>query len=92
MHCAYCRQGFESLCSKAKLHGFTQDGTFQQYAVSYTNHLTKIPKGLGLDEAAPILCAGVTVYKAIKQSGIRVGQWIALRESGHRVERKMYDN
>jgi propanol-preferring alcohol dehydrogenase len=80
MHCAYCRQGYESLCSQAKLHGFTHDGTFQQYAVSYTNHLTRIPDGLGLDEAAPVLCAGVTVYKAIKQSGVRVGQWIALRE------------
>lgn len=82
MHCAYCRQGYESLCSQAKLHGFTHDGTFQQYAVSYTNHLTRIPDGLGLDEAAPVLCAGVTVYKAIKQSGVRVGQWIALPGAG----------
>jgi D-arabinose 1-dehydrogenase-like Zn-dependent alcohol dehydrogenase len=64
------------------LHGFTHDGTFQQYAVSYTNHLTRIPDGLGLDEAAPVLCAGVTVYKAIKQSGVRVGQWIALPGAG----------
>jgi len=82
MHCAYCRQGFESLCASSKLHGFTTDGSFQQYAVSYCNHLSKIPKELPLDEAAPILCAGVTVFKAIKQSQARVGQWICIPGAG----------
>jgi len=82
MECSYCRQGFEPLCSKVKLSGFTHDGSFQQYAVSWTSMLTKIPDGLGLDEAAPILCAGVTVYKALKQSGARMGQWVVLPGCG----------
>ncbi len=44
--------------------------------------LTKIPDGLSLDAAAPILCAGVTVYKALKQSGAKIGQWVVIRECG----------
>ena len=49
----------------AKLH--LEDGSFQKYAVSYANHLSIIPDGLPLDQAAPILCGGVTVYKALKE-------------------------
>lgn len=56
------------------------DGSFQQYAVSFTNHLSKIPDGMKLDDAAPILCAGVTVYKALKQSNAKAGNWVAVRE------------
>jgi hypothetical protein len=57
------------------------DGSFQQYAVSFVNHLSKIPDGMKLDDAAPILCAGVTVYKALKQSNAKAGNWVAVRES-----------
>jgi hypothetical protein len=60
------------------------DGSFQQYAVSFVNHLSKIPDGMKLDDAAPILCAGVTVYKALKQSNAKAGNWVAVRESGTR--------
>ncbi len=51
--------------------------------------LTKIPDGLSLEAAAPILCAGVTVYKALKQSGLRAGQWVVLRESALRPPRRI---
>lgn len=60
------------------------DGTFQQYAVSFVNHLSRIPDGMRLDDAAPILCAGVTVYKALKQSNAKTGNWVALRK--HHIE------
>ncbi|KAJ9110205.1 hypothetical protein QFC20_003057 [Naganishia adeliensis] len=82
MHCEFCRQGLESLCPEAKLSGFTVDGTFQQYAVSFVNHLSRIPDGMRLDDAAPILCAGVTVYKALKQSNAKTGNWVALPGAG----------
>ncbi|KAJ9109745.1 hypothetical protein QFC19_001975 [Naganishia cerealis] len=82
MHCEFCRQGLESLCPESKLSGFTVDGSFQQYAVSYVNHLSRIPDGMRLDDAAPVLCAGVTVYKALKQSNTRAGQWVCVPGAG----------
>jgi propanol-preferring alcohol dehydrogenase len=82
MDCEFCRKGLESLCPQGKLSGFTVDGSFQQYAVSFTNHLTPIPENMKLDDAAPILCAGVTVYKALKQSNTKAGQWIAIPGAG----------
>jgi alcohol dehydrogenase, propanol-preferring len=68
----------------AYLHfcSFTVDGSFQQYAVSWTRHLSPIPEGLPLDDAAPILCAGVTVYKALKESGAKTGQWVVIPGAG----------
>lgn len=80
--CEFCRQGFEPLCSHALCSGFSTDGSFQQYAVSFTSQLSKIPDGLSLADAAPILCAGVTVYKALKESEARVGQWVAIPGAG----------
>jgi len=82
LKCDYCRQGYEPLCHKAECSGFSVDGSFQQYAVSFTRHLSKIPENLPLDKAAPILCAGVTVYKALKQSGARAGEWVVIPGAG----------
>jgi len=50
--------------------------------VGYTSQLTPIPDGLDLAEAAPILCAGLTVYKALKESNAKPGQWVALPGAG----------
>ncbi|KAH8929043.1 GroES-like protein [Atractiella rhizophila] len=82
LKCSFCRQGHEPNCQSAKLSGYTQDGSFQQYAVSFTRHLSKIPEGLSLADAAPILCAGVTVYRALLNSGLKAGEWIALPGAG----------
>jgi propanol-preferring alcohol dehydrogenase len=59
--CELCRKGLESSCEKAECSGFSVDGTFQQYCVSYAAHVTPIPDSLSLKMAAPIMCAGVTV-------------------------------
>ncbi len=59
--CEQCNKGNESTCLKAKNSGFSVDGTFQQYAVSYARHVTPLSPNLSLDLAAPIMCAGVTV-------------------------------
>ncbi|KAG8928042.1 alcohol dehydrogenase [Tulasnella sp. 418] len=82
LKCQSCRKGYEPVCQTAKLHGYTVDGSFQQYAVSYAHHVSKIPESLPLDEAAPILCAGVTVYKAIKQANCTPGETIVIPGSG----------
>jgi propanol-preferring alcohol dehydrogenase len=57
-------------------------GTFQQYAVSFADHVTPIPDGLSLKLAAPILCAGVTVWKAIKAAELTPGETIVISGAG----------
>jgi len=83
--CEMCRSGHEYACldsAKKLAHGNQTQGTFQQYAVSFVNYVTKIPDGVDGASAAPILCAGVTVYSAVKKSGIRLGQWVAVTGAG----------
>ncbi|GAB1524191.1 Alcohol dehydrogenase [Rhizoctonia solani] len=65
-----------------------RDGSFQQYAVSYAAHVTPIPESIALDLAAPILCAGVTVFKAIKQAGTQPGDIIVISGAGGGLELK----
>ncbi|KAF8602276.1 GroES-like protein [Ceratobasidium sp. AG-I] len=87
LSCEYCARALigsflnrnESVCGDAKLSGYTVDGSFQQYAVSYANHVTPIPESIGLDLAAPILCAGVT---AIKQANTQPGDIIVISGAG----------
>lgn len=80
--CDFCQQADEPLCAKALLSGYTVDGTFQQYAIAKAAHVARIPKECALDAIAPILCAGITVYKGLKESGIKPGQWIAIVGAG----------
>lgn len=76
--CELCELGHESNCLKADLSGYTHDGSFQQYATADAVQAAHISEGTDLAGVAPILCAGVTVYKAIKTSGARPGEWVAV--------------
>ncbi|ODV87073.1 hypothetical protein CANARDRAFT_26506, partial [[Candida] arabinofermentans NRRL YB-2248] len=78
MACEYCEQGAESNCPDADLSGYTHDGSFQQYATADAVQAAHIPAGTDLASVAPILCAGVTVYKALKTAELRPGQWVAI--------------
>lgn len=78
MSCELCEAGFESNCEHADLSGYTHDGSFQQYATADAIQAAQIPKGTDLAEIAPVLCAGVTVYKALKTADVRPGQWVAI--------------
>ncbi len=80
--CEYCEQGHESNCAHADLSGYTHDGSFQQYATADAVQAAKIPKGADLAGIAPILCAGVTVYKALKSADLQQGQWVAISGAG----------
>ncbi|KAF9077580.1 chaperonin 10-like protein [Rhodocollybia butyracea] len=82
LNCEQCKKGREQNCPNAKLSGYTVDGTFQEYVVSFVNHVTPIPAGYPSTEAASILCAGVTVYRAIKYSQTVPGDWIVLPGAG----------
>ena len=80
--CSYCQQSDEPLCASALLSGYTVDGSFQQYAIAKAAHVARIPKHLDLEAVAPVLCAGITVYKGLKESGARPGQWVAVVGAG----------
>ncbi|RYO87823.1 hypothetical protein DL762_004009 [Monosporascus cannonballus] len=82
LSCVHCRQSNESLCGDATLSGYTVDGSFQQYAIGKAAHVARIPKDYDLEAIAPILCAGLTVYKALKESGARPGQHVAIVGAG----------
>lgn len=78
MTCELCETGFESNCEHADLSGYTHDGSFQEYATADAVQAAHIPKGTDLAEVAPVLCAGVTVYKALKSAAVQPGQWVAI--------------
>ncbi|KAE8404109.1 hypothetical protein BDV37DRAFT_248195 [Aspergillus pseudonomiae] len=77
-----CQAGAEGLCVDQKVSGYYTPGTFQQYVLGPAHYVTPIPDGLESDAAAPMLCAGVTVYAALKRSNARPGQWIVISGAG----------
>jgi Zn-dependent alcohol dehydrogenases len=82
LQCEFCETSDEPLCLEAQLSGYTVDGTFQQYAIGKAAHVLKLSKEIPLDAIAPILCAGITVYKGLKESGVRPGQTVAIVGAG----------
>ncbi|KAF5094261.1 hypothetical protein D0Z00_003628 [Geotrichum galactomycetum] len=80
--CEFCLKGAESNCAGAILSGYTHDGSFQEYATAKAVHAAKIPQGTDLAEIAPILCAGITVYKALKVADVAPGEWVAITGAG----------
>ncbi|TFK22447.1 mannitol-1-phosphate dehydrogenase [Coprinopsis marcescibilis] len=82
LNCEQCRKGLEQNCYNVKLSGYTVDGTFCQYLVSWVNCVTPIPDGIESEEAASVLCAGVTVYRALKYSQTTTHDWIVLPGAG----------
>ncbi|KAJ3513849.1 hypothetical protein NLJ89_g2714 [Agrocybe chaxingu] len=82
--CEMCRKGHESSCpvSFQTNHGYRIDGTFQEYVVSFVDYVTPIPEDIDGASATPILCAGLTIYKALKQTNLGVGQWVAISGAG----------
>ncbi|RJE27332.1 alcohol dehydrogenase [Aspergillus sclerotialis] len=81
-NCPPCQAGSDGLCFNQRISGYYTPGTFQQYTLGPANYVTPIPDGLASDEAAPLLCAGVTVYSALKRSNARPGQWVVISGAG----------
>lgn len=77
-----CQASSDGLCFNQKVSGYYTPGTFQQYVVGPANYVTPIPDGLDSAEAAPMLCAGVTVYSALKRSNASPGQWVIISGAG----------
>lgn len=77
-----CLAGADGLCFNQKISGYYTPGTFQQYATGPARYVTRIPDGLDSAQAAPMLCAGVTVLSALQRSQARAGQWVVITGAG----------
>ena len=73
-HCEYCLQAWQTVCASAQYGGYTRDGGFAEYIVADPNYVAHIPTGLASAAAAPLICAGITSYKGIKETGAWPGQ------------------
>jgi alcohol dehydrogenase, propanol-preferring len=76
--CDYCVSGWETLCLEQKNMGYSIDGGFGEYATAYARYVVKVPAGIDPFDAAPLTCAGVTTYKAIKVAGTRSSDLVAV--------------
>ena len=73
--CQYCNTGWETLCEKQQNGGYSVDGSFGQYMLVDARFAAIIPEGADPVEVAPVLCAGVTVYKGLKMTEAKPGEW-----------------
>jgi propanol-preferring alcohol dehydrogenase len=76
--CDFCRDGNENLCPKQAITGVTVDGGYAEFVKAPASHALKIPEGLSSVDAAPLFCAGVTVYRALQHAKIQPGQRLAV--------------
>lgn len=76
--CEFCREGYENLCVRQRITGVMVDGGYAEFTKAPASHVVKIPETLSSEQAAPLLCAGVTVHRALKQARIRAGQRLAV--------------
>lgn len=81
-HCEHCLGGWETLCESQRNTGYSVNGGFAQYALADADYVGHLPKRLGFVELAPILCAGVTVYKGLKMTDTRPGNWVVISGVG----------
>ncbi|GJP10202.1 zinc-dependent alcohol dehydrogenase [Mycobacterium marinum] len=80
--CEQCRTGWETLCENQRNGGYTVNGSFGTHMLVNADYAARIPDGADPLEVAPILCAGVTVYKGLKVTDTRPGQWVAISGIG----------
>ncbi|ROQ59210.1 propanol-preferring alcohol dehydrogenase [Streptomyces sp. 840.1] len=72
-HCDHCVSGWETLCLAQENSGYSVDGSHAEYALAHGDYVVPVPDGIDPLDAAPLTCAGVTTYKAVKLSGARPG-------------------
>src|SRR3954468_5285541 len=77
-HCDHCVSGWETLCEEQQNTGYSIDGGFAEYLVADATYVVPVPDGVSSYDAAPLTCAGVTTYKAIKVAGVRPSERVAV--------------
>ncbi len=81
-HCEYCLSAWETVCGEVQYGGYTKDGGFAEYILADPNYVARIPDRLAAVDAAPIICAGVTTYKGIKECNTKPGDWLVVSGAG----------
>ena len=80
--CEYCMTGWDSLCHAQHNTGYSVNGSFAEYVIGAAPYIARLPESADLAQLAPILCAGVTTYKGIKETEVRPGEWVAISGIG----------
>ena len=80
--CEYCDTGWETLCEAQQNGGYSVDGSFGEYMLVDAKFAARIPTGSDPIDVAPLLCAGVTVYKGLKMTEARPGEWVVISGIG----------
>jgi propanol-preferring alcohol dehydrogenase len=81
-HCVHCLGGWETLCEEQQNTGYSVNGSFAEYVLADPNYVGHLPDNVGFVEIAPVLCAGVTVYKGLKVTDTKPGDWVAISGIG----------
>ena len=80
--CEFCYTGWETLCESQQNGGYSVDGGFAEYVVADARYVAHFPLNINFLEMAPIICAGVTVYKGLKETEAKPGEWVAISGIG----------
>jgi len=80
--CEYCITGWETLCDTQQNGGYSVDGSYAEYVIADARYVAHLPANTNMIEMAPILCAGVTVYKGLKETETKAGEWVAISGIG----------
>ena len=80
--CEFCLTGWETLCPSQHNTGYSVNGTYAEYVLAKADYVGHLPAGADLEQIAPILCAGVTTYKGLKETEAKAGEWVAISGIG----------
>lgn len=81
-YCVHCLGGWETLCEKQENSGYSVNGSFAEYVVADPNYVGHLPANVSSVGIAPVLCAGVTVYKGLKMTNAKPGDWVVISGVG----------
>ena len=81
-HCRHCLGGWETLCEEQKNTGYSVNGSFAEYVLADPEYVGHLPGKVDFVEIAPVLCAGVTVYKGLKVTDTKPGDWVVISGIG----------
>jgi propanol-preferring alcohol dehydrogenase len=81
-HCTHCLGGWETLCEEQHNTGYSVNGSFAEYVLADPNYVGHLPGNVSFVDIAPILCAGVTVYKGLKVTDTKPGDWVVISGIG----------
>jgi len=81
-YCTYCTSGWETLCERQRNTGYSVNGAYAEYVLAKADYVGQLPADADFPSIAPILCAGVTTYKGLKETEARPGEWVAISGIG----------